>query len=314
MKTKHIFWGILFISIGLLWLLDRLIWLNVEWDHVWKLWPVVIILWGVSLMIGNHIARGIITGITAFILALAIFTSVKFGFIHVGHGIEWSINDDNINNKYGVTDYSESYDSNFKKASLHFDAGAGTFISQDTTAELFFARVEGRKNNYTLSKNDTDDNVDLNFDMSKGGHVNFFHFNGSRNKVDFRLNSKPLWDLDFNLGAASLDFDLSPYNIEKISIDMGAASLKLKLGDKAEETKLAIDAGASSIDISVPEEAGCEISTDASLSSKHINGFNKIENDLYRTENFDKAKKKIYISIDSGVSSIKVSRYSIPSV
>lgn len=95
---------------------------------------------------------------------------------------------------------------------------------------------------------------------------------------------------------------------------MGAASLKLKLGDRAEETRLTLDAGASSIDINVPEDAGCEIKTDVSLSSKHFDGFKTIDSDLFRTDNFENAKKKIYISIESGVSSIKVNRYSTPSV
>ena len=146
------------------------------------------------------------------------------------------------------------------------------------------------------------------------GHIRFFHFNKMRNRIDLKLNTEPLWDLNFDLGAASVDFDLSPYKTENISVDMGAASLKLKLGDRAEETRLAIDAGASSIDISVPEDAGCEIKADVSLSSKHFDGFKNIESDLFRTDNFENAKKKIYISIDSGISSIKVTRYPTSSI
>ena len=60
MKTKHLFWGILFISIGLLWLLEHFMQIYVEWDYVWKLWPVVIILWGASLMIGNQIIKSVV--------------------------------------------------------------------------------------------------------------------------------------------------------------------------------------------------------------------------------------------------------------
>jgi hypothetical protein len=313
MKTKHIFWGILFISIGMLWLLDRFIWLSVEWNYVWKLWPVVIILWGVSLMVTNHLIRGIITAITAFLLALALFTSVKYGVIHTGDGIEWNINDDGISDKFEVTDYSESYNDNYQKATLHFEAGAGSFIAHDTTEELFHANVEGRKDSYNLTKSGTGNDVNLNFDMHKK-HINFFPFNKMRNRVDLKLNSTPLWDLNFNLGAASIDFDLTPYKTYNIAIKMGAASLKLKLGDRSEESRLNIDAGASSIDIDVPQDAGCEVKTESSLSAKYINGFKNIEDNLYRTDNFDSAKKKIYITIKSGVSSITINRYSIPSV
>ncbi|MDR3666831.1 MAG: DUF5668 domain-containing protein [Ignavibacteriaceae bacterium] len=313
MKTKHLFWGILFISIGLLWLLNHFMQIYVEWDYVWKLWPVVIILWGLTLIIGNQVLKGIVTAITAFVLAFALFASFQYGFFHIGHGIDWSINDDNNSNKYGLTDYSEPYDINFSKVTLNLTAGAGSFISSDTTNELFFAHAEGKKDNYSLSKNITDNKVDLNFDMNKG-HVNFLHFNKIRNRVDFRLNSKPVWDLNFDLGAASVNIDLSPYKTENISIDMGAASLKLKVGDRVDKTNLTIDAGASSIDISVPEDAGCEIKTDVNLSSKNFDGFNTIDTDLFRTTNFENAKKKIYINIDSGVSSIKVTRYPSSSI
>lgn len=313
MKTKHLFWGILFISIGLLWLLKHFMQFYVEWDLVWKLWPVVIILWGVSLIIGNQVAKGIVTAITAFALAFALFASFEYGFIHVGRGIDWSINDDNNIYRYGVTDYSEPFNNTVSKATLNFNAGAGSFITHDTTAELFFATTEGKKDNYSLSKSVSDDSVDMNFDM-KNGHINFFHFNRTRNRVDFKLNTTPLWNLNFDLGAASVDFDLSPYKTEKISIDMGAASLKLKLGDKADITNLTVDAGASSIDISIPEDAGCEIKADVSFSSKNFQGFKNIESDLFRTDNFENAKKKIYINIDSGISSLKVTRYPSSSI
>jgi hypothetical protein len=313
MKTKHLFWGILFISIGLLWLLEHFMRINVEWDNLWKLWPVVIILWGVSLVISNQVVKGIVVAVTAFILAFAIFASFQYGIIHVGHGINWTINDDNNVYKYGITDYSEEYYKSYSKATLNFNAGAGSFITNDTTNDLFFAHAEGKKDNYSLSKSVTDTNVELNFDMNKG-HISFFHNNRLRNRVEFKLNTLPVWDLNFDLGAASVDLDLSPYKTENISVDMGAASLKLKIGDHVDKTNLSIDAGASSIDIDVPEDAGCEIKTDVSLSSKRFEGFKTIESDLFRTDNFEKAKKKIYINIESGVSSIVVMRYASPSI
>jgi hypothetical protein len=90
---------------------------------------------------------------------------------------------------------------------------------------------------------------------------------------------------------------------------MGAASLDVKLGSLSEETRLNVEAGASNIDILVPEEVGCQVKTDDVLSSKNIYGFTKIKSDLYRTEGFDDADKKIFIEIDCGVSSINIRRY-----
>ena len=91
---------------------------------------------------------------------------------------------------------------------------------------------------------------------------------------------------------------------------MGAASLKLKLGDKNDVTNLKLRSGVSSIEILVPDSAGCEIKTEVSLSTKDFYGFDKISSDTYRTGNFDNSKKKIYLNIHAGISSIKVKRYS----
>jgi len=94
-----------------------------------------------------------------------------------------------------------------------------------------------------------------------------------------------------------------------LKLDIGAASLGLRLGNKYPETMVGIDAGASSIKILVPDSSGCEIRSDASLSSKHFERFKRIHSDLYRTENFETAKNKIFIRLDADVSSINVERY-----
>ena len=130
-----------------------------------------------------------------------------------------------------------------------------------------------------------------------------------KNTVDIALNSKPIWDMNFDVGAASMDFDLTEFKTKNVSVDMGAAAINIKLGDLFPETKLSVDAGASDINIFVPIGSGCKIVTDGALSSKHFNEFKKIDSDNFETENFKEALNKVYIDIECGVSSISVERY-----
>ena len=118
-----------------------------------------------------------------------------------------------------------------------------------------------------------------------------------------------MWDIQFDIGAASAKLDLTPFKINDLNIDMGAAALELRLGDLYNKTTIDIDAGASDMDLFVPEGSGCQIKTDVALSSKNFHGFEKIKSDLYQTSNFEEAEKKIYIKINCGVSSISVRRY-----
>jgi hypothetical protein len=72
---------------------------------------------------------------------------------------------------------------------------------------------------------------------------------------------------------------------------------------------LIVDAGASDINVFIPETSGCKILIDGALSSKHFTDFEKIDSEIYQTANFDEAENKIFINIDCGVSSISVDRY-----
>jgi hypothetical protein len=136
-----------------------------------------------------------------------------------------------------------------------------------------------------------------------------WHIAGFDNEAIVRLNALPSWDMDVEVGAAKVDFDLSSFNVRHLRLSCGAATVRLKIGSRAEEADLRVNAGASSIHIEIPQTAGCEIRVDAPLSSKHFDGFSKVRSGLYRTPNYESAARKIMLSVDSGVSSVRVDRY-----
>ncbi len=308
MKTKHIFWGLLFISIGVLVLLNNFGVMNIYWSGVWKFWPLVIVLWGISFLTKNLIMKNILVGSAAIFLAVVIFASVKSATNIIDNDIEFVIDGDDVH--YEVTDYFQQYDSTLQRATLNFSAGAGSFIIANTTDSLIAVIAEGIKNNYSFTNETSEYSASLDLEMKQ---TKFSFGKGKhKNKVDISLNTNPVWDINFDIGAAKIDLDLTPYKTENITVDMGAASLDVKLGNLADETRLSIDAGASSIYIEIPDSSGCEITTDAVLSSKSFEGFNKTDSDLYRTPGFENSKKKIYIDIECGVSSIKVRREEAP--
>ena len=307
MKTSHIFWGALFIVLGLLILVNNFSPIDLDWGNLWQYWPVVLVLFGISMLIKNVAGKSLIAGTAAIILAVVIFASVKFTTcfifednfeIDIGSG---------VGGDYSANEYREAFDSSVVRAILYLDGGAGSFRIGSETDDLIYAKTEGLMNNFNFSKNQFNGVANINLNMKEAN----FHLGKTkfRNKVDIALNREPVWDLDFNLGAASIKFDLSKYKVEDINLDMGAAKLDVKLGALSEQLEFNINAGASKIIILVPEEVGCEIITDAVLSRKYINGFEKIESDFYRTSNFDDSDNKIYINIDCGVSSIDINRY-----
>jgi hypothetical protein len=309
MKTKHLFWGFLFITLGILILINNLNPINIYWFSFWEFWPLFLILVGVSLLIKNAVVKTILISLTGVILAITIFSTLKsgWGFFHndvIGNiRDEIRIHDKNLETKV----FEERFDENQKFATLNFKGGAGSFKITDTTSLLFSAITRSYDNNYDLTRYDEDESVRLHFENEGEG---FFVFRGkNKNLASMSLNTTPVWKMDFDIGAAATEFDLKYFKIEDLDIDIGAASLKIILGDLLDSARINIDAGASSVEISIPENAGCEVRADIVLSKRRLEGFNKINDDLYRTENFDEAAKKIYMNIDTGVSSVKIKRY-----
>lgn len=308
MKTKHFFWGALFITIGALILLNNFFFLNFGWNDLWKFWPLVLVLWGVTIIVRNNYFKGLLAAVSGIILAFVIFATFKAGSEIFTDNFKWDSNDFNISadGSENLQSYNDSYDPSIKEAKFHFESGAGAFVINGTSTDLISAKAAGIGYEFTVNKDSISHQADILLSM-QGHHIRFRH-GKFRNKAKIELNVNPVWDLNFDIGAASVDFDLRPFKTKNVDIDMGAASLKLKLGNNIDESHVSIKGGASALEIFVPENAGCDITTDISLSSKSFNGFNKISSDHYQTDNFQTAKNKIYLNIETGVSSIKVIR------
>jgi hypothetical protein len=306
MKTSHIFWGLLFIGLGLLILINNFSTLFMDWSTIWKLWPLVVVLLGVSLLVKHKYGKSFIAGLAAIILALAIFASIKSATHFFSNDFEFVFDDDG-DYEFDITEYSEQFDSTLSLAEFNFDAGAGSFKIKETTENLFYGKTVGKKDNFHLKRIDSDSSSKIDFGMHRTkvrfGLVNY------KNKVEMKFNPDVIWDFSFHIGAASMDFDLTEFKTKNVFVDMGAASMDLKVGDKFPDINIDIDAGASDIDIFIPENSGCKINTDGGLSSKNFDEFEKIKSNHYQTSNFDESENKIYIRVDSGVSSITVKRY-----
>lgn len=317
MKTRRIFWGVFFITAGVFFVLNNFNFLNLDWRFIFKLWPLIFIFWGITSLLKTQktqTIRFIFIAVNAIAIAIFLFAGIKTGirtsWVFIDNA--WKFAEKGGAGRGVIQKFSEPYYQHIQHASLMVDTGAGRFVISDTTEQLLSAVTESSFGGYTLerySKNGVEEltlkTKRQNFDWSKGN---------IKNKIALKLNPNPVWDIDLDIGAASVDFDLSLYKTGNIKIDTGATSVKVKLGAKSRETNLKIDAGASAIKILVPDSAGCELNVDTALSQEDFIGFEKLDSHKYQTGNFENSTKKIYIDIDAGVSTVKVVRYGVNEV
>ena len=108
MKTSHIFWGLLFVVFGLLVLINNFTNIFMDWGSIWKLWPLVIVLLGLSIIVKHKYGKGIIAGLAAIILALAIFASIKTAANVVNSDFDFTFGDE-ADSEYTTTEFTEDF-------------------------------------------------------------------------------------------------------------------------------------------------------------------------------------------------------------
>lgn len=317
MSYKKLFWGILLVIIGILFILKNMGLIFFDWWTVVRLWPLILILWGISLIPVQGYIRLILSlvAIAVTFILVSKFDRNERPFLgwhndHKKWEYRWEDNNDEENDSTWSNEVQElfqTYDSTMKEATLTFDAAAGDFKLSDSllSDKLILFKKRGNIGDYSMTSSDEDGRRIVNLSIEDSD----IKINKYSNKVQLYLNPQPVWDFKFEVGAANIDFDLSNFNIASLGLEGGASSMNLKLGDKNPMSKVNIEAGAASIDISVPTTAGVEINTETVLTSHNFPGFKKISKGQFRTDNFSTAPSKIIIEVDAGVSSLSVNRY-----
>ena len=301
MKFRNIFWGMILILIGVLFTLDNLNLLDFDWYNLWRLWPVVLVLWGVSILPVKSIIK----------IVLVIIVLAGSVFYMMNRTVHWHDDDFyisynyNFDNKTVNQEFTIPYEDSVEFATLNMEIAASTFMLIDDSFALVGFEKRGTLIDYKYSISQTDDMVDIDIyiedDVVLRSHSN--------TRIAMSLNPHPVWDLQFEIGAADVEFDLSGLKVNELEVDGGAAAIMIKLGNEYADTRVNVESGVSSIKIKVPEESGCELNITSVLSGKTIRGFEKIDHGHYKTKNFDEAENKIYLVIETAMSSCSIIRY-----
>jgi hypothetical protein len=304
-KFKNIFWGVILLTLGLVLALKNFGVIHFSWRALLQLWPILLILWGISVLpVKASLKLVLALCVAALSVVLVYHRSPQYEnrpFWQWNTDTEWK--DEDWTPKEQVL--TEPMDSSVKFVKFKLEAGAGKFSVADTTMALIYFHKSGNIGPYALESFDDDKGRTLHINM-EGGDVNLGKV---ENDVHIKLNPQPIWDVEINAGAAEMNLDLTPFKVRSFKLASGAASAELKLGASIDTTQVKIEMGAASIKVMVPKDAGCQVKSESFLTSRKLDGFDKITSDLYQTPGFDKATRKVIIDLKAAASNFKVERY-----
>jgi hypothetical protein len=334
MKFRNLFWGTILVFVGILGILSNFDVIDFVWSKLWNLWPVFLMLWGISIL---PVKEGLRYGMVIIVLALTLFyiskVAVRTDSDYDNKYSYYDNDDDNEdtedeeyynypdttdidndsytypidNNDKGSGSFLIPFPENIKTAQLNLDAVAGSFILKKSTSNLATFNINDTylAKNYTYYVKTEDNNAKVNISTKK--HVNI-NLKRSDATAILKLNTKPIWNIEIDAGAAELNLDFSSFKVKKLNINAGAASIDIKIGDKMNFANIDVSAGAAEITLRIPKDLGCKLMIDSFLTDKDFDGFIKKNGDYY-TDNYDNSDKKIRINIDSAISDLNIIRY-----
>lgn len=294
MRYKNIFWGIFFITIGVLWLLHNQQLIHIDWQNAWYLWPFILVLVGISIIPVKDIYKIIMDVI---VISIAIFVMLTpFNQDEINKQVPFT-KLENVNHKDSI---------HFHTASLSLEAGTGTlvFAPGNSLIQVFGLNIQAydlkitkkKKNNFPHAK------IDL--------EIYPFKQLSKKNKAIIQLDTAPIWDLDLDAGIAMSKIDLTHFKVKDLSLDAGISDIHLRLGNLYPNVKVEVSTGISSVKIEVPYTMRCNIHKESTLGNYRFVDFENHGDGYYTTSNpQDSLIGHIDIYIETGVSTIEVIRY-----
>ncbi len=311
MNNRSIFWGLFLIVIGILFGLKNFDIVYFHWSNVFRLWPFILVFWGVTLLPLKQNLKIVFTLATviAFFAALILLPpkdhwsrNISFNSHHKSY-----TNDNNNDSEYGNDAFHivQALDSEVKEGIIKIDFGAGDFTLKESSDDLFEFNAHQVNGKYQANTEIENDKAFIKIKQKKI-HIK----DGDNFDIDANLKINPdvKWDIDLDVGAANIDMDLKKFKIRRLDFDAGATDIFIELGSLLDTINLEIDAGVSNIEIIIPKEMSGQIKSSMVLASKDFIGFSKVNKGLYQTSNFDTNEKKVFIKIDAAAAAITVKR------
>ena len=293
-NISAIFWGLLLITLGGLLLLGNLGLVEVNWSELWRLWPLLVVGAGFSVLATTHWLWKVASVVFIVMAVLAV--------IGIGTG-RFGTNTAELS---GQT-VSVDAENDIMQADVTVRAGASKLaIKSDDISEVL--RAELKSKGVKLEK-DIGREGDTQKIVLSGGMQGGVWLGPQQTTWDITMTERLPMKLTIDAGASNVNADLSKVQITNLAVKAGASSTVITLGDRRTNVNVDIDSGASSTVLRIPKNSGVRLSFDGGLSSREFGDLREVSEGEYQSENNDTAANHIVIKANAGAASFKIERY-----
>jgi hypothetical protein len=296
---------VLLIFVGGVFLLQNLGYLPADyWLGLWRLWPLVLVLFGVELLFGARLPTPVVGVLAAAILVGgAIANSGASGPTETASVISPTL--------------TQTLDGASQVAvNVKFDAGELQLGSLGPGSDQLLASASYTgpaalvpQPVYTLSGG----LGRLDYASAQRASASVWPLLGTadgspRLAVNLNPNVR-IATLAIKTGASDSRLDLSGLRVADLDLSVGAAATWVRLpAQAADSTTARISGGASSITVEIPPGVAAQIRTRGGLSTVNVNQtrFPRVEDQVFRSPDYETATSRLDLTLDTGVSAIQI--------
>lgn len=333
MKANKIIKGLTFLLTGTILLANTLEILDWSvWSNLFKLWPLLVISLGLSLIFRGRILSfmgpliiflGIIAGVGASYMGISfegemvreVKTLSREIVIEVEKVPETEIipeietaPDTEISPETEASLETKEY-AKIERASIELNLDVGKLTLGESTPLLYECISQYRFKEFEPFEKFSHTEKEADILIYHSPITKKVISNNIKNDWQLKLNNKIVYDLSVKTGAIDIDCNLSDFKVEKLYIESGASNINLVLPQY--NSKIIIDTGVSNINIDIPDNVGAIVNIDSGIAIKDLDDFIK-RNGTYISQNYNESKFKTEIEINCGISNIDIDYINIP--
>ncbi|MGB7529877.1 LiaI-LiaF-like domain-containing protein [Sphingobacterium cellulitidis] len=298
--------GIWLVFAGLVFLLHNMKVIDFNFYGIINLWPLILVSIGISLLLqGRTYSKYIVIASNIILCGIIFFKGItsKDTFYDRLGNIEVNTGDDIEGPFTQVVSQNLSEDTETAKLTINGGAAKYNFSAGKDSSLILDAKTAQATASLNLqSKGEKNVSMELTSKMKNNKYNNSL--------IEVALNTKPLWDLEFNVGAAAITGDFKQMRIGKLEVNSGASSLNLYLPKPSDGVcDIEVNTAASKVILYLPKGAACQVETDALFSNNKYEDVDVVIDDVRKSKNFDQETNKYDIKVAGAANSLSILRY-----
>jgi hypothetical protein len=295
-RRPRVVWPVILITVGALWLLSTTGTIEVDWWRFLRLWPVVLILWGIEVLLGG---RSFLANLLVAILALAVAGGAAFYVVsdvpfRRGEGV-------------GVDRFSEPLNS-IDQAQLDVNMPAGNLVLESVGDAEDLVRGEldlaGRQQPIWRFEK-TDGRAEMALAYEDGSWARAF-VPGESETWTLQLSPEAEVSLTAQLGAGQLEIDLVGLDISDLEIQnaVGQSVVTMPGEGNVEGTVRNV---IGQLVIEIPRTMAARIRVNRALTSVQVPArFSEVQDGLYETEGWESSEQRVDLTVEVVIGQVTV--------